>query len=74
MTQILANLMENKQTVTYCSVVAVLVLVGLAKKRSGHYAILRILSLRSSSSFEPEPSVQLSQDFPTAPLPQLMCQ
>ena len=32
---------------TYCSVVTVLVLVGLTKKRLGHYAILKILSLRS---------------------------
>ena len=32
---------------TYCSVVAVLALVGLTKKRFGHYAILKILSLRS---------------------------
>ena len=31
---------------TYCSVVAVLALVGLAK-RFGHSAILKILSLRS---------------------------
>ena len=35
---------------TYCSVVAVLVLVGLTKKRFGHYAILKILSLRSPSN------------------------
>ena len=34
---------------TYCSVVAALVLVGLTKKRFGHYAILKILSLRSPS-------------------------
>ena len=34
---------------TYCSVVTVLVLVGLTKKRSGHYAILKILSLTSPS-------------------------
>ena len=34
---------------TYCSVVAVLALVGLTKKRFGHYAILKILSLRSPS-------------------------
>ena len=32
---------------TYCSVVAVLVLVSLTKKRFGQYAILKILSLRS---------------------------
>ena len=32
---------------TYCSVVTVLALDGSAKKRSGHYAILKILSLRS---------------------------
>ena len=32
---------------TYCYVAAVLVLVGLTKKRFGHYAILKILSLRS---------------------------
>ena len=36
---------------TYCSRVAVLALVGLTKKRSGHYAILKILSLRSPSNF-----------------------
>ena len=36
---------------TYCSVAAVLVLVGLTKKRVGHYAILKILSLRSPSTF-----------------------
>ena len=29
---------------TYCSVVTVLVLVGLTKKRFGHYAILKNLS------------------------------
>ena len=34
---------------TYCSVVAVLVLLGLTMKRFGHYAILKILSLRSLS-------------------------
>ena len=34
---------------TYCSVVTVLALVGLTKKRFGHYAILKILSLRSPS-------------------------
>ena len=34
---------------TYCSVVAVLALVGSTKKRFGHYAILKILSLRSPS-------------------------
>ena len=34
---------------TYCSVVAVLVLVGLKKKRFGHHVILKILSLRSPS-------------------------
>ena len=32
---------------TYCSVVTVLALVGLTKKRFGHYAILKNLSLRS---------------------------
>ena len=32
---------------TYCFVVAVLALVGLTKKRFGHYAIVKILSLRS---------------------------
>ena len=37
---------------TYCSVVAVLVLVGLTKKRFGHYAILKILPLRSPSSYD----------------------
>ena len=35
---------------TYCSVVTVLALVGSTKKRFGHYAILQILSLRSSSN------------------------
>ena len=34
---------------TYCSVVIVLALVGLTKKRFGHYAILKNLSLRSPS-------------------------
>ena len=34
---------------TYCSVVTVLALDSLAKKRSGHYAVLKILSLRSPS-------------------------
>ena len=34
---------------TYCSVVAVLALVGLTKKRFSHYAILKLLSLRSQS-------------------------
>ena len=34
---------------THCSVVAVLVLVGLTKKNFGHYAILKILFLRSPS-------------------------
>ena len=33
----------------FCSVVTVLVLVGLTKKRFGHYAILKDLSLRSPS-------------------------
>ena len=32
---------------TFCSVVAVLALVGLTKKRAGHYAILKNLYLRS---------------------------
>ena len=32
---------------TYCSVVTVLALVDFTKKRFGHYAILKILSLRS---------------------------
>ena len=36
---------------TYCSVVTVLVLVALAKKRIGHHAILEILSLRSPSYY-----------------------
>ena len=34
---------------TYCSVATVLGLVGLTKKHFGHYAILKILSLRSPS-------------------------
>ena len=33
----------------YCSMVAVLPLVSLTKKRFGHYAILKILSLGSPS-------------------------
>ena len=33
---------------TYCSVIAVLVLVGLTRKRFGHYAALEILSLMNS--------------------------
>ena len=33
----------------YCSVVTVLALVGLTKKRVGHYAIFKMLSLRSLS-------------------------
>ena len=37
---------------TYCSVVAVLALGGLTKKRFGHYAILKNLSLRSPSEFD----------------------
>ena len=36
---------------TYSSVVAVLVLVSLTKKRIDHYAILKLLSLRSPSNF-----------------------
>ena len=36
---------------TYCSVVAVLALIGLTKKRFDHYAILKILSLRSPRLF-----------------------
>ena len=35
---------------TYCSVVAVLSLVGLTKKLFYHHAILKILSLRSPRS------------------------
>ena len=35
---------------TYCSVVTVLALVGLTKERFGHYAVLKILYLRSSST------------------------
>ena len=35
---------------TYCSVVAVLVLVGLTKKRFGQYATLKILSIRTPRS------------------------
>ena len=37
---------------TYCSVVTVLALVSLIKKRFGHYAILKILSLRSPSTMK----------------------
>ena len=44
MTQILINLM-----VTYCSVVEVLALIGLTKKRFDHYAILKTVYLRSPS-------------------------
>ena len=35
---------------TYCSVVTVLALVGLTRKRFGHYAILKNLTLRSPST------------------------
>ena len=35
---------------TYCSVGTVLALVGLTKKRLGHYANLKIISLRSPST------------------------
>ena len=42
---------------TDCSVVTVLALVGLTKKRFGHYAILKNLSLRSPSKF---PDVRMS--------------
>ena len=35
---------------SYGSVVTVLALVGLTKKHFGHYAILKILSLRSPST------------------------
>ena len=34
----------------YCSAVTVLAIDGLAKRYFGHYAILKILSLRSPSS------------------------
>ena len=34
---------------TYCSVVTVLALLGLTKKRFGHYAISKNLSVRSPS-------------------------
>ena len=37
---------------TYYSVIAVLASDGLTKKHFGHYAILNILSLGSSSSLE----------------------
>ena len=37
---------------TYCSVVTVLALLGLTKKRFGHYAILKNLSLRSPRYFK----------------------
>ena len=47
---------------TYCSVVTVLVLVGLTKKRFGHYAILKILSLRSPST-ESEPASSKSEEI-----------
>ena len=35
---------------TYCSVVTILALVGLTKKRFDHYATFKILSLRSPST------------------------
>ena len=35
---------------SYCSVVTVHALVGLTKKRFGHYAILKILSIRAQSN------------------------
>ena len=44
---------------TYCSVVAVLALDRLAKKRSGHYAILKILSLRSPREMNNSSSARL---------------
>ena len=37
----------------YCSVIGVLALVGLTKKPFGHYAILKILSLRSPNERNP---------------------
>ena len=52
---------------TYCSVVAVLVLVGLTKKRFGHdYTILKILSLRSPSeqaAFPLYPIMQWTESY-----------
>ena len=38
---------------TYCSAVAVLALVGLTKKRFGHYPILKILSFGSPNVISP---------------------
>ena len=49
-TRMLASLI-----VTCCSVVEVLALVGLTKKRFGHYAILKILSLRSPNQIQAVP-------------------
>ena len=37
---------------TYRSVVTILTLVGLTKKRFGHYAVSKILSLRSPGKFK----------------------
>ena len=42
----------------YCYMVTVLALVGLTKKRFGHYAILKILSLRSPSKIEEQRKTQ----------------
>ena len=44
---------------TYCSVATVLAIVGLTKKRFGHYAILKILSLRWSRTYNIMFSVKL---------------
>ena len=49
--KILASLMENKLRLT-CSVVTVLALVSLTKKRFGHYAILKNLSIGSPRALE----------------------
>ena len=48
MTQIKAHLME-KNIATNCSQVTVAVLAGWTKKSFGHYAILKLFSLRSPS-------------------------
>ena len=50
MTQIKAHLME-KNIATNCSQATVPVLAGWTEKPFGHYAILKLSSLRSPSSY-----------------------
>ena len=50
-TQITANLMEKTLQLTVPCRVTVLALVGLAKKHFGHYAVLKMVSVRSPKSF-----------------------